>query len=52
MWTFANMLLTVAGKGRKERKIPFSDGLRQVLWRYFKTNHPKGLLFGRSLAGT
>jgi integrase/recombinase XerD len=39
------MLLSVAGKGRKERKIPFSGGLRKVLWRYFKTNHLKGLLF-------
>ena len=33
---FDNMLLTVVGKGRKERKIPFSVELRKVLWRYIK----------------
>jgi integrase/recombinase XerD len=42
---FENMLVTVAGKGRKERKLPFSDGLRKVLWRYIKANNPRELLF-------
>jgi integrase/recombinase XerD len=42
---FDNMLFTVTGKGRKERRLPFSDGLRRVLWRYIKANHPKELLF-------
>jgi integrase/recombinase XerD len=42
---FDNMLFTVAGKGRKERKLPFSDGLRKILYRYLKTKTGKGLLF-------
>jgi integrase/recombinase XerD len=31
---FDNLLLTVFGKGRKERRIPFSFELRKVLFRY------------------
>jgi integrase/recombinase XerD len=36
-----NLLLTVYGKGNKERKIPFSFELRKVLFRYgqFKNRH-------------
>src|SRR5205807_7479886 len=31
---FDNLLVTVFGKGRKERRIPFSFELRKVLFRY------------------
>lgn len=31
---FDNLLLTVRGKGRKERKVPMSFELRRVLWRF------------------
>ena len=31
---FDNLLLTVTGKGDKQRKIPFSFELRRFLWRY------------------
>jgi integrase/recombinase XerD len=31
---FDNLLLTVFGKGRKERRVPFSFELRKVLFRY------------------
>jgi integrase/recombinase XerD len=30
---FDNLLLTVAGKGRKQRKVPFSTELRKLLFR-------------------
>jgi integrase/recombinase XerD len=36
---FDNLLLTVRGKGSKERTIPFSLELRTVLFRYLKHNH-------------
>jgi integrase/recombinase XerD len=31
---FDNLLLTVYGKGRKERRVPFSTELRKVLFRF------------------
>jgi integrase/recombinase XerD len=31
---FDNLLVTVFGKGRKERRVPFSSELRKVLFRY------------------
>ena len=31
---FDNLLVTVFGKGRKERRVPFSFELRKVLFRY------------------
>jgi integrase/recombinase XerD len=33
---FDNLLLTVVGKGRKQRKVPFSIELRKVLFRFAK----------------
>src|ERR1700722_7679023 len=42
-----NMLLTLDGKGRKQRIVPFSFALRRVLYRFiadFKIK-PEGLLF-------
>jgi integrase/recombinase XerD len=33
---FDNMLLTVVGKGRKQRKVPFSIELRKLLFRFVK----------------
>jgi integrase/recombinase XerD len=33
---FDNLLLTVIGKGRKQRKVPFSTELRKVLFRFAK----------------
>jgi integrase/recombinase XerD len=36
---FDNLLITVRGKGSKERTIPFSLELRKVLFRYLKHNH-------------
>jgi len=42
-----NLLLTVTGKGRKQRRIPFSLELRRVLVRYTADfcPHPRELLF-------
>jgi integrase/recombinase XerD len=40
-----NLLLTVTGKGRKSRRIPFSYELRRVLTRYSREYAPHGLLF-------
>ena len=31
---FENLFVTVAGKGRKERKIPFSFELRKRIWKF------------------
>jgi len=31
---FDNLLLTVIGKGRKQRKVPFSTELRKLLFRF------------------
>ena len=42
---FDNMLLTVMGKGRKERKLPFSLELRKHLWRFSREYRPIGLFF-------
>lgn len=42
---FDNLLVTVMGKGRKERKIPFSLELRKHLWRFIREYRPYGLLF-------
>ncbi len=43
-----NLLLTVTGKGRKQRRIPFSFELRRVLMRYTDGD---GLLFRTRTAG-
>jgi integrase/recombinase XerD len=32
-----NLLLTVKGKGRKERRVPFSYELRRILWKYIQS---------------
>ena len=42
---FESLVLTVMGKGRKERVVPFSLECRKVLFRW-KQNHPYELLFG------
>ena len=39
-----NLLLTLTGKGRKQRKVPFSLELRKVLYRYIRDFEPKYLL--------
>jgi integrase/recombinase XerD len=39
-----NLLLTVCGKGNKQRRIPISRELRKILWRYLQT-HDSNLLF-------
>ncbi len=39
-----NLLLTLTGKGRKQRKVPFSLELRKVLYRYMRDFEPKRLL--------
>lgn len=39
-----NLLLTLTGKGRKQRKVPFSLELRKVLYRYVREFQPKHLL--------
>jgi integrase/recombinase XerD len=39
-----NLILTVKGKGDKERKIPFSFELRKTIFRYLKL-HDSDLLF-------
>lgn len=39
-----NMLLTVQGKGNKQRKVPVSFELRKILWRYLQ-GHESSLLF-------
>jgi integrase/recombinase XerD len=38
---FANMLLTLDGKGRKQRVVPFSFELRKVLYRFMADHHRK-----------
>jgi integrase/recombinase XerD len=38
-----NLLLTVHGKGNKERRIPFSAELRKVLFRYGQLKDKRGL---------
>jgi integrase/recombinase XerD len=40
-----NLLFTVTGKGRKERKIPFSFELRRHLSRFLADLHPEQLVF-------
>lgn len=39
-----NLLLTVHGKGNKQRKIPVSRELRKIVWRYLQ-GHDLSLLF-------
>src|ERR1035438_6978003 len=39
-----NLLLTLTGKGRKQRKVPFSLELRKVLYKYIRDFEPKQLL--------
>jgi integrase/recombinase XerD len=40
-----NLLFTVTGKGRKQRKIPFSFELRRHLSRFLVDLHPEQLIF-------
>ena len=40
---FDNLLLTVIGKGRKQRKVPFSTELRKVLVRFSKVKAEVGI---------
>jgi integrase/recombinase XerD len=40
-----NLLFTVTGKGRKQRKIPFSFELRRQLSRFLVDLHPEQLIF-------
>jgi integrase/recombinase XerD len=44
---FENMLVTLDGKGRKQRVVPFSFELRKALFRYCKESNrtPESLLF-------
>jgi integrase/recombinase XerD len=39
-----NLLFTLTGKGRKQRKVPFSLELRKALYRYLRDFEPKHLL--------
>ena len=39
-----NMLLTLNGKGRKQRKVPFSLELRRALYKYIRDFEPKQFL--------
>jgi integrase/recombinase XerD len=52
---FDNLLVTVFGKGRKERRVPFSFELRKVLYRYEQVRVrqcPRCELFFSSRQGT
>src|SRR5688572_15729639 len=40
---FDNLLLTVVGKGRKQRKVPFSTELRKVLFRFVQVKERSGV---------
>jgi integrase/recombinase XerD len=42
---FDNLLLTVQGKGRRERKVPMSFQLRRALWRFKQTSTFDDLVF-------
>jgi integrase/recombinase XerD len=41
-----NLLLTVVGKGSKERRVPFSLELRKTLFRFLKSKAKRGILPG------
>jgi integrase/recombinase XerD len=47
---FENLLVTLDGKGRKQRVVPFSFELRKAMFRYFKESNraPDHLLFANS----
>jgi integrase/recombinase XerD len=47
---FNNMLITVYGKGRKERIVPFSIELRKVLWKFCQM-HNHELVFSTNKGG-
>ena len=47
---FDNLLLTVMGKGKKERRVPFSYELRKVLYKHLK-GHPHSLVFSKRDGG-
>jgi hypothetical protein len=40
---FDNLLVTVFGKGQKERRIPFSFEMRKRLWRFMKVRDKQGI---------
>ena len=46
-----NLLLTLTGKGRKQRKVPFSLELRKALYRYLRDFEPKQLLLASRAGG-
>jgi len=46
-----NLLLTVTGKGRKQRIVPFSIELRRVLTRFIVDTRPQQFLFGTKGSG-
>ncbi len=41
-----NLLVTLDGKGRKQRIVPFSMELRRHLFRAIRSNQPESLVFG------
>ena len=43
VFDFDNLLLTVYGKGRKERRVPFSIELRKVLFRFGQFKEREGV---------
>ena len=47
---FDNLLLTVMGKGKKERRVPLSYELRKVLYKHLK-GHPHSLVFSKRDGG-
>jgi integrase/recombinase XerD len=42
---FDQLLLTVKGKGNKQRQVPFSNELRKTLWRFAQKDHTGNLMF-------
>jgi integrase/recombinase XerD len=46
---FDNLLLTVTGKGSKQRKIPFSFELRKILWRHYENSRNGAVITGRAV---
>lgn len=46
---FDNLLVTLDGKGRKQRVVPFSYELRKNLYRFSKSLKPESLLFATKM---
>jgi integrase/recombinase XerD len=49
---FDNLLLTVCGKGDKQRVVPFSYELRRILWKYRQSLPPQQQLLFATSVGT